>query len=132
MAPDLCALCHAFDLHSFERDCLGYRGYSLGRVTEGVAQGCPFCTLLKDGLEHFSKFPVFSTSQRYVHFSLQRANATVNDSVDTNGATGGLMVIGLKVGLSFRTFPFQGEVVLEPENLCLNVTADPGTLAIVP
>lgn len=106
MTPDLCALCHEFDLHSFERDYMGYRGYSFGRVTEGVAQDCPFYTLLKDCLESFSNSPVFSPSQHYVHFSLHRANAAVNDSVDTNGATGGLMVTGLKVGLSFRTFPF--------------------------
>jgi len=47
----LCIACQAFDIQSFSRQSVPWRGIRRQQAIHGARSGCPFCTLLLESLE---------------------------------------------------------------------------------
>ncbi len=52
MSSDLCMSCRNFDIHSFSRDPLFYRGYEYATVATSAHEGCRFCSNLRADFEN--------------------------------------------------------------------------------
>ncbi|KAF2822675.1 HET-domain-containing protein [Ophiobolus disseminans] len=113
-ASDLCSTCQLFDLHSFQRDIDGYRGYVFDKVTDGAQKGCRFCTMLHDC------FKAHRTNQPYIHLKLDQKRQRGSHALAIKG-----MVAALGTNNASKVLADVKDMKRSQNIAYLNIVADP-------